>query len=442
MSQRQRASGPGPRVLMVNLHSTRNAGDAALMLAAIEQLQGNLSGCSLTLAMNDPAGHETDARVIPSVLALVKELRPGRPSRWRWWAMPILAWLLLGCLAYRWSGRLLAGGLSGSARALLAAYCRADLVVSCPGGFLYSSGRLGLSLILSVYTMALAWIAGKPLYILPQSIGPLARGWERALVRWLLRRARVVMVRDAISLAQAPVTAAERQRIRQLPDMAWTFGAAPRAEAEKWLAEQGVCVDSSRPLLGMTAIDWQAQKPGFQGQARYEQALSAAARLFVEQYGGQVVCFAQVCGPTYDQDDRVPARRIIAQAGLPPRDLCLVDGWSSAAQLKSAYGFMELFVGTRMHSNIFAISSGVPVIAIGYQFKTLGMARTVGLGDWVLDINAVDAALLTQKLAALWQARGQLRGDIARRLPRVEQEVQQAGQLVAVDYAQWTQRPP
>jgi len=46
------------KVLILNIHSDRNAGDFALSRVTIQQLQANLSACEITLCMNDPQSYE------------------------------------------------------------------------------------------------------------------------------------------------------------------------------------------------------------------------------------------------------------------------------------------------------------------------------------------------------------------------------------------------
>ena len=66
---------------------------------------------------------------------------------------------------------------------------------------------------------------------------------------------------------------------------------------------------------------------------------------------------------------------------------------------------MDVFLGTRMHSNIFALSGRVPVIAIGYLHKTQGIAAQVGIEDWVIDIQDIEAAGLISKFDQLWNVK-------------------------------------
>jgi colanic acid/amylovoran biosynthesis protein len=423
------------KILVINLHSYQNAGDASLSLSAIRQLQHNFPNCELTLAINDPDSYRGDLRVVGSFGHWLQRPDADRRPRWHLWSflwLPVAA-VLLACS--RWAGCGLLKPAPPNRRDLLEAYCTADLVVSSPGGYLYSSGKLGLSLAIALYAMGMAWVAGKPLYLLPQSIGPLRRTSDRWLVGRLLRRARLVMVREAISLAELPLPATARANVYLIPDMAVSFPTAPREEAERWLAAIGVDPGRNRPLLGVTAINWQAQNGRFHNQQGYEQALAAAARFFVEELGGTVIFFPQVCGPTADQDDRVPAHRVATQLAALGQSVWVVEHPPEPALLKSVYGLMDAFIGTRMHSNIFAVTMLVPTLAIGYLFKTRGIARTLGIEQWVVDIDQLEGDVLVERLRALWAERDTVRAGLSERVPGLVRDAERAGAMVAADYA-------
>jgi colanic acid/amylovoran biosynthesis protein len=425
------------RILLINIHSTHNAGDAALMYAAIAQLEVAFPGATVTLLMNDPASYQGPLPVVGSIFTWVKHAEAGQ-EHWRLaalMALPLVA-------AVVWLGRWAAWaglGLPRAWRATAQAFTAADLVVSCPGGFLFSAG-LSLPLVISVFTMALALWAGKPLYLLPQSIGPFRRGWERRLVAWVLAGARLVMVREALSLERAPLPRSPG-RVHLLPDMALTFAGAPLPETEAWLRSQHVDLTAGRPYLGVTAINWHAQNPNFPQQAEYEQALAVAARGFITECGGRVVFFPQVCGPSADQDDRVTARRIAALLSDVSASLSLLQHAPSSAVLKTAMGQMDVFLGTRMHSNLFALSGYVPFLAIGYQFKTQGIVRMVGLEQWVMDIEQARGSHVAERLMQLWAERAGVRAHLSATVPALVTQAAQAGQLIAQDFAVRRGRP-
>ena len=65
----------------------------------------------------------------------------------------------------------------------------------------------------------------------------------------------------------------------------------------------------------------------------------------------------------------------------------------------------QFFVGSRMHSNIFALQQGIPVIAISYQPKTEYIMSSLGLSDYslsIIDLTKEDLINVTQKLQTSW----------------------------------------
>lgn len=432
-------------ILMVNLHSAHNAGDRVLMEVAMQQLRELFPGCTLTLAMNDPASYPDpapDADVVESFFAWYKA-RQFSGSLTRLWRMALaLAWIglaLLSVLLMRTTGRLLYPGLPSIPRRTLRAYYAADLVVSCPGNFLYSRGHAaGLPLLLPMFTIAFGWLADKPVQMMPQTIGPLRRGWERRLTRWLLARVRVILLRDATSVTLMREMGVPPTRYRLTPDLAFLFDGGPAAAGDALLASWGVDagVTDDGPLLGVTLIDWGRQNSRFDGQRAYEDAMSVAIGAFVTAHRGRAVLFAQVCGPTAADDDRLPARRVqrrLCDAGLGDR-VALVDAEIEPGALAAAYGRTDLFLGSRLHSNIFALNGRTPVVAIAYQPKTEGVMQMVGLGEWVIPIEDATAADLTLRLEDAWSRRVALRQQIAARVDAIRAEAAQAVGWMRADY--------
>lgn len=242
------------------------------------------------------------------------------------------------------------------------------------------------------------------------------------------------MVREPISIQQLDSCGISHHKCILTPDMAFAFVAAAKEDAVHWLEDLGIYPQNNEPLLGMTAINWSAQNPQFSRQDRYEASCQAAARRFVEAYGGVVILFPQVWGPLLSQDDRTAAHRIVAGLSDLKGKIYLVEQPLPPDLLKSVYGCMDLFIGARMHSNIFALSSGVPVIAIGYQQKTLGIAQIVGIEEWVVDIHQITPQILIERLDTLWSLRKVWKQRITLRMPELVQGACRVGSLVAQDY--------
>lgn len=417
------------QIFLQNVHSDFNAGDLALSRVTVKQLQENFPNCQITLSMNDPKSYTGDLQVIGSYFNWAMTYH-----QWHWHR---LAWLgpasLIPVLTKRFFGKAWFGLTPRGLRDWLSAFIRADLIVSTAGGFFYSSGH-GLTLLLTSYSLILAILAGKPLYIFPQSIGPFKFFWERPLARWIYSRARIVMTREPISADNLSDCGLPRQAVIVLPDIAFGFKGAEKDVGQAWLVAQGIDPAKDRPLLGMTVMDWAAFNKHFDNQKQYEDAILAAIRYFVTQYGGRVLLLPQVWGPTKEEDDRLTALQLAERLPELGKAVIAIRDPLSPELLQAIFGEMDLVIGTRMHSNIFASTRCVPVIPIGYLHKTLGIARMAGLDEWVIDIEEVDAEILVHKLTALWEQRHRVREHLRCTIPVLIEESQKAGRLTAQDF--------
>lgn len=422
------------RILVTNVHSTRNAGDQVLLTATVQELRRVFPACSITVAANDTADPPQwpDVTVVGSFISWFR----SESGAWRCLRVLTAPWLILRAilhaLFYRFARRSPVPGGRGGEDELLAAYCAADIIVSCPGNMLIADQGRGLFFGLTIFALAYGWLAGKPLYMMPQTIGPLRRPAEQRAVRWVLRRMQIVLVRDETSLATLAQIGLTHPRCHLLPDVAFLYRGAPDLTPMADLLTDHPRLH--RPLIGVTVINWTGHAPGRARQERYEDAVVAALGDFLQRHDGAAILFPQVCGPSAAEDDRPPSRRIAARLrrmGLPA---ALIDVEMTPDQLQVAYGQMDIFVGTRLHSNIFAMTMGTPVLAIAYQYKTQGVMRMLGLSDAVLDIEQVDAATLSAAIEQLWRDRARLRAHLQEIMPGLQAQARQAAAMIAADH--------
>ncbi|WP_169239908.1 polysaccharide pyruvyl transferase family protein [Candidatus Roseilinea sp. NK_OTU-006] len=423
-------------ILVINTHSLTNTGDAALTLEMLRQLREQFPGSRITLAMDDPASFDGDVHIISSILRWCKTT--GGDGRSVWCTRNLLRFLpasLLSLAAFRLFGSRFFPGMSPEQRETVEAYFDAHVVISKPGGFLYTSGGLGMPFLLTIYTIAFAILCHKPHYMLPQSIGPVQRNWQRWLTRWALNRSRLTMIREPASANEMIAIGVARNRWIEVPDLAFAFPPAPAEIACAWLARQGVRCEADRPCIGVTAINWQAQNSAFNLQSQYEEALCEALSRFAASSRARLVFFPHAIGPTIEQDDRVVARRLASR--LSGCDVTLIEEQAPPDVMKAAFGQMELFVGTRMHSNIFALSSGTPVVAIGYLHKTEGIMRMLDLASFVVDIRDLTADALLERVERAWRARAELRQSIRVAVAALAQSASHATALIADDLSRY-----
>ncbi len=416
------------RVLVTNVYSARNAGDAAIVLGMIECLHGTSGLEDAEIALSS-ADHFDDAtaypvRVEPSFHSL-KDAGPGGPR------LRCLYFLIvLVPLSFLWvsAWRLLRWDLPvpGGLRRLLRVYAASDLVIAAGGGYLYTTSRIhgNVMLLIHLHSFRLAALLGKPVYLWAQSIGPFAAGYQARIVRLALSAVRLVEVREEVSrdlLAGWEL----KVPVREAADAAFLL---PAAEPDAGL---GLATSSASLRVGMTVRRW-FRDPA--QQLDYQRTMAAFADRLVQECDGEVVFVPQVTAVRQHDDDRRAAREV---AGLMTRTdrARVVEHELSAPQVKWLCGRMDFFVGTRMHSNIFALSLGVPTLAISYQPKTDGIMAQLGLGAFVLPITGLSPGRLWHAFDHLRESAGEVREQLRRVIPEQTARSEVAGRLIADDFA-------
>jgi colanic acid/amylovoran biosynthesis protein len=249
-------------------------------------------------------------------------------------------------------------------------------------------------------------------------------------LRRLYSRARIVMVREPLSLRLAGELGLPAERLRLIADPAFALPVQAPDPASPYVQ---AIAKYEGPRLGVTAINRLLRRVDADAWERYESALAYGLGNFIREFGGQVIFFPQVTGPSEREDDRIAARRIKARMGNPPQ-VILCEETLSPAALKGLYGMVDAFVATRMHSAIFAVAMRVPTLLIEYLSKTRGLVEMLDQEEWCIQLTEMTDNLFWSKLRALWEQRAEVRQGLDRVVPGVIADARRAGQLVAEDY--------
>ena len=87
---------------------------------------------------------------------------------------------------------------------------------------------------------------------------------------------------------------------------------------------------------------------------------------------------------------------------------------------------MDLFVGTRIHSDIFAISTGTPVIAIAYEIpKGFGIISMAEGDDYILDIAGMNEEDLWQKIQDCFSNKNTMGKTIRKKVAILQQTIEE-----------------
>lgn len=278
-------------------------------------------------------------------------------------------------------------------------------------------------------TKRLALDNGRPLILLPQTLGPFRNPAKKAEAVEILRRAHAIWVRDQKSfdfLKRELGEAFDPARHYLGVDMAVLLPqTAPIADLpgviEKWLE------DDSTPVAGMnvSGLLWQDAK---QAQADFglvdshrRQLLSAAHSILDSDPALRLVLVPHVIRPEGDAESDWSAARDLEAQLLPEyygRVQTLPQEFT-APELKWIIARMDWFAGARMHATIAGFSSGVPTLGLGYSDKAEGVFNECGLGGMVADLRQLDATRLATVVRNSLNKRHATKARLAAELPAV-----------------------
>ncbi|OWY10124.1 polysaccharide pyruvyl transferase [Thioclava sp. F42-5] len=272
------------------------------------------------------------------------------------------------------------GAFLKSPKGLWAEVKGADLVIDIGGGDSFAD-IYGTSRLVKMFWMKFAaHLAGTPLVVAPQTVGPFTKGWSKRLARMSLNRSALVAVRDERSRAAlddlgyrgAPVLAS---------DLALRLPFDPPAPRDGGPVRVGLNVS------GLLMAGGYHGSNDF-GMALDYPALIARAIDWFKGQGAEVHLVPHVIvpeGPMVIEDDLRACETLAAE-----HDVICAPAFASPSGAKSYIAGLDFFTGARMHACIAAFSAGVAVVPLAYSRKFAGLFGALGY-DHTVDATTAAA---------------------------------------------------
>lgn len=219
----------------------------------------------------------------------------------------------------------------------------------------------------------LASVTGKPLVLSPQTIGPFRTARARMAARAVLSRADRVFARDEISMSNLSALGfAEKSCL--VSDVAFLLPYSPKPAAATSDGKLRIGLNVSGLLA---AADYNKLSVDYLSLIK-----KIIARLSLNPET-EVVLVPHVLAPHMPEDDDGAASATL-RAEFPR--LLVADQFKSPTEAKSFIAHLDLLIGSRMHATIAALSSGVPVLPLGYSDKFTGLFGGLDY-PWLADLR-------------------------------------------------------
>lgn len=103
-----------------------------------------------------------------------------------------------------------------------------------------------------------------------------------------------------------------------------------------------------------------------------------------------------------EQDDRIISKSVVEEySRFSDRITVLDSGSMNYLQIRYVISKCVIFIGGRTHAVISAYSMSVPTIALGYSIKSIGIAKDLGVSDYVVDTKHIKNGVLLNMFESL-----------------------------------------
>ena len=238
-------------------------------------------------------------------------------------------------------------------KAIFRAVRQCDLLLS-GGGSLLQDATSARSILYYLFILRLAQLMGKKTFIYSQGIGPITSKRNRRLTRRVLRRASGIVVRDKKSRLLLIEIGVPEELIHVTADPVLRVKKPDSTLGLDILKQEGCPRDPGKLTIGWAM---KSRKPN----PTFYQEIRKCIQWLQEEYGADSVLIPFF----YDED--LSVCEAIAD-GLEGQASCLRQKYLSEEML-SIIGSMDVLVGVRLHSLIYAAVMGVPMLGISYDPK-------------------------------------------------------------------------
>lgn len=348
-------------ILISGYYGFDNIGDESILRTLITSLREKIPDCRLTVLSHNPASTREKYGV-----EAVERMSPG---------------------------------------AILRAVRRCDMLIS-GGGSLLQDVTSSKSIHYYLFIIRLAKLLGKKVFIYSQGIGPIDHAFNRRATARALKKADGIVVRDERSAKLLEQIGLPQERIVITADPVIRMKRPDRTVGREILARAGIKKD------GRLTVGWAIREKN--RDSTFVREITECIRWLRENYDAESVLI-----PFHYEEDREVCSVIAERTNGAAK--CLSEKYLSEDML-SIIGNMDVLVGVRLHSMIYAAIMGVPIIGVSYDPKCTAFLNSVGL-DSLSTRETFSAEAFKAEFARVLETGKEQTATVAENMRRLQKEL-------------------
>ena len=348
-------------ILISGYYGFDNIGDESILRTLITSLREKIPDCRLTVLSHNPASTREKYGV-----EAVERMSPG---------------------------------------AILRAVRQCDMLIS-GGGSLLQDVTSSKSIHYYLFIIRLAKLLGKKVFIYSQGIGPIDHAFNRRATARALKKADGIVVRDERSAKLLEQIGLPQERIVITADPVIRMKRPDRTVGREILARAGIKKD------GRLTVGWAIREKN--RDSTFVREITECIRWLRENYDAESVLI-----PFHYEEDREVCSVIAERTNGAAK--CLSEKYLSEDML-SIIGNMDVLVGVRLHSMIYAAIMGVPIIGVSYDPKCTAFLNSVGL-DSLSTRETFSAEAFKAEFARVLETGKEQTATVAENMRRLQKEL-------------------
>jgi polysaccharide pyruvyl transferase CsaB len=305
---------------------------------------------------------------------------------------------------------------------LLNAVRESDLVILGGGGLFHDYWGVPGDTLLTQHHWGIPYYSGfgllaalyrKPFMIYSVGIGPLLLDEGKRLTRLTFDLADAITVRDLESKEWLVSVGFPENKVLVTADPALNLSSDAN-QAEEILRSDGI-IPGEQSIIGICIRNWTAGEK----DNKWKMELATAIDQFIDIYDAQVVFIPFQVSDRSMENDHIAALGVVGMMRHHDRVHVLPKAYPPDI-VSGLISRCHLVIGMRLHSLIFSTSAAIPAVALVYDPKVSSYMGSLGLSEYALDLQTVDADQLFNTIKYAWTQQKQIQKKLTLRKKKLK----------------------
>ena len=273
------------------------------------------------------------------------------------------------------------------------------------------------------------WLLRVPVIQFTQTYGPFSNWWTRFLARFALKRAEVVMVREPQSLKYLNDIGIECNDFL-FPDVAISMPAAASFDLPQPILD---FINTGAGLVGISPSTRVIREEIALGKKKnYHKLIINTIKFLVLEKKLRVLLIPHTYKPhVVADDDYTLSLNMYHELKEELGDkIKIIEQDLPVDQLKAIISRCDYFIGSRYHSLVASLSTGVPSIAIGWSHKYDGLFGWFGVSEYSLWYDRIGLQEIKDSFENLVENSVTLKKKLLNKRKELDCKVSESGKVI------------